>query len=64
MREFWRSTSLGLPVLITNTHAVGACHQGVIEWAARNKPDIARQWLLPVIAETWDGYPTTSTART
>jgi D-aminopeptidase len=47
---------LAMPVLITNTHAVGACHQGVIEWINRYKPEIARQWLLPVIAETWDGY--------
>jgi D-aminopeptidase len=48
--------SLSLPILITNTHAVGTCHRGVIDWVARNKPAMTRQWLLPVVAETWDGY--------
>ncbi|WP_026425650.1 P1 family peptidase [Actinokineospora inagensis] len=45
-----------LPVLITNTHAVGPCHRGVIDWVVREKPQVAEQWLLPVVAETWDGY--------
>ncbi|MGH3587771.1 MAG: P1 family peptidase [Pseudonocardia sp.] len=48
--------SLRLPVLITNTHAVGPCHRGVVDWVARERPDLAREWLLPVVAETWDGY--------
>ncbi|WP_421913147.1 P1 family peptidase [Mesorhizobium sp.] len=48
--------SLSLPILITNTHAVGPCHRGVIDWVASHKPAIANQWLLPVVAETWDGY--------
>lgn len=48
--------SLSLPILITNTHAVGTCHRGAIEWVVRNKPDVANQWMLPVVAETWDGY--------
>ncbi|MFF4413776.1 P1 family peptidase [Streptosporangium sp. NPDC001559] len=48
--------SLRLPVLITNTHAVGTCHRGVIDWVAREKPEVAAEWLLPVVAETWDGY--------
>lgn len=48
--------SLNMPILITNTHAVGPCHRGIIDWVARNKPDVANQWLLPVVAETWDGY--------
>ncbi|RKT55415.1 P1 family peptidase [Saccharothrix australiensis] len=48
--------ALRLPVLITNTHAVGPCHRGVIEWVGREKPAVADQWLLPVVAETWDGY--------
>ncbi|TGV55405.1 S58 family peptidase, partial [Mesorhizobium sp. M00.F.Ca.ET.149.01.1.1] len=34
----------------------GPCHRGVIDWVARNKPEVANQWLLPVVAETWDGY--------
>jgi D-aminopeptidase len=48
--------SLTLPVLITNTHAVGACHRGVIDWVVRERPGVAAEWLLPVVAETWDGY--------
>lgn len=48
--------ALTMPVLITNTHAVGACHRGAIEWSLRTRPDDAREWMLPVVAETWDGY--------
>ncbi len=44
------------PVMITNTHAVGTVHRGVIDWTARNEPAKASEWLLPVVAETWDGY--------
>jgi D-aminopeptidase len=44
------------PVMITNTHAVGTVHRGVIDWTARHRPDRAAEWLLPVVAETWDGY--------
>lgn len=47
---------LNMPIMLTNTHAVGTVHRGVIAWAARNRPDIAAQWMLPVVAETWDGY--------
>lgn len=50
------SGALSMPVLITNTHAVGACQQGVIEWVVAHHLAVARQWLLPVVAETWDGY--------
>ncbi|XVV01078.1 P1 family peptidase [Actinosynnema sp. CA-248983] len=48
--------ALRWPVLITNTHAVGPCHRGVIDWMTRAHPSAADQWLLPVVAETWDGY--------
>jgi L-aminopeptidase/D-esterase-like protein len=48
--------ALRLPVLITNTHAIGPAHRGVIDWTVRARPDLAREWLLPVVAETWDGY--------
>ena len=47
---------LSLPITISNTHAIGACHTGVIEWVNEVHPVLARQWLLPVCAETWDGY--------
>lgn len=48
--------AFNLPVVLSNTHAVGACHTGVISWVNRVNPLLARQWLLPVCAETWDGY--------
>lgn len=50
------SGSLALPIAITNSHAVGAVHAGVDVWLAENHPDLAAQWLLPVVGETWDGY--------
>jgi L-aminopeptidase/D-esterase-like protein len=48
--------AVGGPIMITNTHAVGTVHRGVIDWMARNRPDKAAEWLLPIVAETWDGY--------
>jgi D-aminopeptidase len=44
------------PVCLTNTHAVGPVHQGVIRWTRRHHPEVAEGWLLPVVSETWDGY--------
>lgn len=44
--------SLASPILLTNTHAVGACHRGIIDWTVKHRPDLAEQWLLPVVAET------------
>ncbi len=48
--------ALGGPVMVTNTHAVGTVHRGVVEWTRANHPERAAEWLLPVVAETWDGY--------
>ena len=50
------SGTLGGPVAITNTHAVGIVHAAVIGWSVANHPKAAETWLLPVVAETWDGY--------
>jgi L-aminopeptidase/D-esterase-like protein len=44
---------LGGPVMITNTHSVGAIHQGTIQWALSVGKEFA--WSNPVVAETWDG---------
>jgi L-aminopeptidase/D-esterase-like protein len=44
---------LGGPVMITNTHSIGAVHAATIEHAVRQGKDFA--WSLPVVAETWDG---------
>lgn len=50
------SGALATPVMITNTHAVGAVHDGVLRWLIAHHPRTADQWVLPVVAETWDGY--------
>lgn len=44
------------PIAITNTHAVGVAHAGIVAWTVRHHPELADAWLLPVAAETWDGY--------
>jgi D-aminopeptidase len=52
------SGTTALPIAITNTHAVGVAHAGVVRWTARHHPELTEWWgwLLPVAAETWDGY--------
>jgi L-aminopeptidase/D-esterase-like protein len=47
---------LSLPIGITNTHAIGPVHRGIIDWSIRHTPELASRWHLPVVAETWDGY--------
>ena len=46
------------PIMITNTHSVGAVHEGTIRWRFENgaADSSGYWWSLPVIAETWDGY--------
>ena len=44
------------PIAITNTHAVGIAHAAIIAWLVRDHPETAAAWLLPVAAETYDGY--------
>ncbi|WP_269933370.1 DmpA family aminopeptidase [Aminobacter sp. HY435] len=47
------------PVMITNTHSVGVVRDSAVSWQAENglvaplSEDL--YWLLPVVAETWDG---------
>lgn len=48
--------SLALPVAITNTHAVGPVHRGVIEWSLARQPALREGWCLPVVGETFDAY--------
>jgi L-aminopeptidase/D-esterase-like protein len=43
---------LGGPVMITNTHSVGAVHAATVEYAVQKGK--AFTWSLPVVAETWD----------
>ncbi len=50
------SGTFALPLAITNTHAVGIAHAGIVAWTAKHHPELADEWSLPVAAETWDGY--------
>src|SRR5262249_19226306 len=46
------------PVMITNTHSVGAVRDAVIAHQVRRgeRDPSATWWSLPVVAETYDGY--------
>ena len=48
------SGTTSLPIALTNTHAVGIAHAGIIGWAVRHYPELGDNWSLPVAAETWD----------
>lgn len=46
------------PILITNTHGVGAAHMGATRWMIGHYADyFAKEhaWAMPVVAETYDG---------
>ena len=46
------------PVLITNTHGVGACHAAATRWMIDRYADYfthEHAWAMPVVAETYDG---------
>jgi D-aminopeptidase len=45
---------LGAPLCITNTHSVGVVRDAVCALAVREKVPVP--WLLPVVAETYDGW--------
>ncbi|HMJ01912.1 MAG TPA: P1 family peptidase [Conexibacter sp.] len=44
------------PVLFTSTYAIPAAFEGAVRWTGRHHPAASGGWLLPVVAETWDGY--------
>src|SRR5580693_5569592 len=50
------SGTLEGPVAITNTNAVGIAHAGIIAWMNQFHAELTDVWLLPIAAETWDGY--------
>ena len=50
------SGTFSLPAAITNTHAVGIAHAGIVAWTAKHHPELGDEWPLPVAAETSDGY--------
>lgn len=47
------SGMLTTPIVLTNTHSVGAAHEGIIRYANQNRD--FEYWMLPVVGETFDG---------
>lgn len=43
------------PIVLTNTNSVGTARDAVVEWMI-SKNWAAQDWLLPIVAETYDGY--------
>jgi D-aminopeptidase len=43
------------PIGLTNTHSVGAVHEGLLRAEVAARPGRDDYWGLPVVAETWDG---------
>jgi D-aminopeptidase len=51
---------LASPICITNTHSVGVVRDAVCAYAVREK--VPMPWLLPVVAETYDGWLSDATS--
>ena len=47
---------LETPIAITNTHSVGVVRDAMIAWELKHNSPLAEDGMLPVVAETWDGY--------
>jgi len=43
------------PVVLTNTHSVGVARDAVVAWWLKRGWQ-HQPWVMPVVAETWDGY--------
>jgi L-aminopeptidase/D-esterase-like protein len=46
------------PICITNTHSVGAVHDGATRWMLDHYREVFQEhhlWAMPVVAETYDG---------
>ncbi|MEQ6903446.1 P1 family peptidase [Nocardioides sp. YIM 152588] len=47
--------ALTTPIGLTNSHSVGVVRDAIVARLADQRPDRDLFWLLPVVAETWDG---------
>jgi D-aminopeptidase len=47
---------LETPIAITNTHSVGVVRDAMIAWELKHASPLAQDGMLPVVAETWDGF--------
>lgn len=43
------------PIAITNTHSVGVVRDSIIAWSVAEGRLKVQPWMLPIVAETWDG---------
>lgn len=45
------------PIVISNTHAIGACHTAAVQWMIDTYTEYfsGTAWAMPVVAETYDG---------
>jgi len=46
------------PILLTNSHSIGAAHEGAVRWMIdtyRREWEANHLWAMPVVAETYDG---------
>ncbi|MCE7982581.1 MAG: S58 family peptidase [Caldilinea sp. CFX5] len=48
------SGMIGGPLAITNTHQVGLVRDALVDYEIQKHPE--SQWLLPIVAETYDGW--------
>jgi len=57
---FWLAEQglLSTPIAIANTHSVGNVRDALLDYAAQE--GVKRPWLLPVAAETYDGWLNTA----
>ena len=47
--------ALTTPIGLTNTHSVGVVRDAIVSHLSAQRPASDLYWLLPVVAETWDG---------
>lgn len=47
---------LSTPIALTNTHSVGVVRDAMISYYRKKMPRFVPEWMLPAVAETWDGW--------
>ncbi len=47
---------LSTPIALTNTHSVGVVRDAMISYYREKIPNFVPEWMLPAVAETWDGW--------
>ncbi len=47
---------LQTPICLTNTHSLGLVRDAIIQYYYEKLDVLSDYWMLPVVAETWDGW--------